>query len=121
MTRTEFIASEACTSRIHQILEDEVFKEAIRLLMIEGAPKDPIPNQGDLLQQAALNGAKSAGYFLFLERLKGMAILRKPNQKSDDVKSTQWTAMVESLVKSGVYNQKEAEAAATIALSEQNI
>lgn len=70
MTRQEFQSSDNLTTALREVFRNPAFQEALAIVKAEGIPSAPIPTHGDLIQQAAIAGAKAHGWHKALEYLE---------------------------------------------------
>lgn len=113
MTRQEFISSKGAPKRLNDLMEDPVFREAWIIVQQEGKPNRPMHEKGDLIQQAAIAGAWSLGYFDALEKLRTLTIPPKEVSNAFDQQRTgQVEAAVERMMKEGGYTEEQARQAA---------
>lgn len=106
MTRDEFIHSENLTAALTDMIRGPVLSEAIDILRREGITRPVMPNCGDLLHQAALNGAESRGWQRALFALESLALHRQKAEQAALQEEFQ-DAAVAKLKASGIYSAAE--------------
>lgn len=106
MTRLEYISSENLTSQLREIWNLPAFKDAIEIVRREGAPAYPNNIKGDLLHQAALNGAKAHGWSEALAAIEGLTRFQTKQTISQEQIEYTHSAKARMLA-TGMYTEKE--------------
>lgn len=83
MKRQEFITSENMTLTLRRLLDDPVMQNALEIVRQEGVPREPLHGAGDLIHQAALNGARACGWSAALQNLELLTRFQKPASKDE--------------------------------------
>lgn len=119
MTETEFRSNDSCTHRMNEILNDPVFLQARLILKTKSKPAFPSATGGDLLHQAALNGASAYGWMDCLDTLEKLAnpLADRKSPPRSETPNHDRTA-IEAMMKKG-YTREQAEQAAKQSLAEQ--
>jgi hypothetical protein len=111
MKRHEFVANIELTNQLDMLLKNPVLMEAMDIVWKEGAPDDPNPNKGDLLHQAALSGAKAAGYFQFRANLLSLTNYQQKNKAATQSDAPQHDELaIKELMRQGLTKEQAEQA-----------